>query len=733
MKKPSLLLCCVCLLLNVSIAYGDVVKRDTLVEDFSSPDIAQYNTYATQAVWTAQNGITWHCENMRVGKVGKLLVSSGLTYYYNVQRTFGRLQTGKIRGLHKLSFETASTKGSSYSVKVSYSLNGKDWIEKPFPLQTSYMKRDSIVFPETGDYYIRFYIGGVDKLYLYLDNITFYTEQTETGERMDIVDWTANSLTLNMNGCAPETGVQVSIDGGAEKRIEEGSRYSYLGQKDRTYCVETENLYAGNDVQIETKYGDSEGNGYISNRTYKVPYIYGDSTVHKRTYNTDDDIVVRGGKTTLTTEVAVRNVYVYPDGELVVAEGGKLTCAKLFVRTNATEAGSVSGNIQAHESYYTRIVANKTKYFQFALPVQSFTSNVVTTAGDVCVLDKHWRLNTYDTQLRAEQGNITDNWVRYTGETIEADKGYAILSASPYYREYLFPVVYSSAGSDAKVAVTAPKGEVDVAHDGWNYICSPHSGKYASVLADDPTERVYVSELSKDGNRYWQHVADTIYPARPFYYQAAEAGNLVFGETLRFEATISETVAAHIQAANTVATQWLQIGLYDTAGQNDETHICLHPTKFHTTYEVGKDLLKLHGTGQHVELYSVMPCGELCFNALPDTTAEKETVLCTVVPQSGNYTLRINKNAYIDRLAKVVLTDRQENTQTDLTDQDYTFSSPQGESKGRFAIRCVFRTQETPTDMHEVKTAGVAQKILQDGQLYILSNGIKFDLLGRRR
>ena len=95
MKKPSLLLCCVCLLLNVSIAYGDVVKRDTLVEDFSSPDIAQYNTYATQAVWTAQNGITWHCENMRVGKVGKLLVSSGLTYYYNVQRTFGRLQNRK--------------------------------------------------------------------------------------------------------------------------------------------------------------------------------------------------------------------------------------------------------------------------------------------------------------------------------------------------------------------------------------------------------------------------------------------------------------------------------------------------------------------------------------------------------------------------------------------------------------------------------------------------------------
>lgn len=443
MKKAiHLVLCCVCLLMNIRVAYGEVVKRDTLVEDFSAADIAKYKNYTTHAVWTAKNGITWHCENMAVNKVGKL-ESVGLVYYYNANRIYGRVQTGKIRGLHKLTFETGSNKGSSYSVKVSYSPNGTDWIEISVPLQTSYMKKDSIVFPETGDYYVKFYIGGMDKLYFYLDNITFYTEQTKTGEQMDIVDWGKNSLTLNMNGCAPEMGVSVSIDGGEEKTIEEGKAYSYLGQNDRTYRVETQNLRAGDDVQIVAKYGDSQRNTYASNRKYRVPYIYGDSVVWKFSYMTDDDIVVRGGKTVLQTDVAVRNVYVYPDGELVVADKCTLTCAKLFVRTTATESGAVSGKIQAHETYYTRIVANRTKYFQFALPVQSTTNNIQTTAGDICVLDKHWRLNTYDTQLRAEQGNIADNWVRYTGETIEAYKGYAMLSASAYYREYLFPVVYA--------------------------------------------------------------------------------------------------------------------------------------------------------------------------------------------------------------------------------------------------------------------------------------------------
>lgn len=734
MKKGIyLILCCVCLLMNICVAYGEVVKRDTLVEDFSVADIAKYKDYTTHAVWTAKNGITWHWENMAVNKVGKL-ESVGLVYYYNANRIYGRVQTGKIRGLHKLTFETASNKGSSYSVKVSYSPNGKDWTETPFPLQTSYMKKDSIVFPETGDYYVKFYISGVDKLYFYLDNITFYTEQTETGEQMDIVDWGKNSLTLNMNGCAPEMGVSVGIDGGEEKTIEEGKAYSYLGQNDRTYRVVTQGLHAGDDVQIVAKYGDSQGNTYASNRKYRVPYIYGDSVVWKFSYMTDDDIVVRGGKTILQTDVAVRNVYVYPDGELVVADKCTLTCAKLFVRTTATEAGAVSGKIQAHETYYTRIVANRTKYFQFALPVQSTTNNIQTTAGDICVLDKHWRLNTYDTQLRAEQGNIADNWVRYTGETIEAHKGYAMLSASAYYREYLFPVVYAETKAEKQVAVTAPQGVVDAAHNGWNYICSPYADKYISVLADDPTERAYVSELRKDGSGYRQHVADTIHPARPFYYQAAEAGNLIFGESLHFEAGVAQTVAAHIQTANPVATQWLQLVIRDTTNQTDEANICTHPTKFATAYETGKDLLKLHGNGQHIELYSLMPCGELSFNALPDSLTATGVRLGYHAAQAGTYTLRLTPNGYLERVAQVWLTDKQSNTQTDLLLQDYSFTTQAGEHQDRFAVYCVFHTQETPTDIHPIgDAAGVAQKILLDGAIYVVRHGEWFDLLGRRR
>lgn len=734
MKKGIyLILCCVCLLMNIRVAYGEVVKRDTLVEDFSAADIAKYKDYTTHAVWTAKNGVTWHCENMAIYKVGTLLSSTGCVFYSGISSQASSLHTSKIRGLHKLSFE-AGRKGTT-SLSIIYSIDGKNWeiLSPTFSPITTTMKCYTIDMPNVADYYIKFKVDVSPKAYLYLDNITFYTEQTETGEQMDIVDWAENSLTLNMNGCAPEMGVSVGIDGGEEKTIEEGKAYSYLGQNDRTYRVETQNLRAGDDVQIKAQYGDNQGNRYESNRVYRVPYIYGDSVVWKFSYMTDDDIVVRGGKTVLQTDVAVRNVYVYPDGELVVADKCTLTCAKLFVRTTATEAGVFSGNIKAHEMYYTRIVANKTHYFQFALPVQSTTNNIQTTAGDICVMDKHWRLNTYDTQLRAEQGNIADNWVRYTGETIEAHKGYAMLSASPYYREYLFPVVYAETKAEKQVAVTAPQGVVDAAHNGWNYICSPYADKYISVLEDDPTERAYVSELRKDGSGYRQHVADTIYPARPFYYQAAEAGNLIFGESLHFEAGVAQTVAAHIQTATPVATQWLQLVIRDTTDQTDEANICTHPTKFATAYETGKDLLKLHGNGQHIELYSLMPCGELSFNALPDSLIATGVRLGYHAAQAGTYTLRLTPNNYLERVAQVWLTDKQSNTRTDLLLQDYSFTTQAGEHQDRFAVYCVFRTQETPTGMHDGKTAGVAQKILLDGAIYVVRHGEWFDLLGRRR
>lgn len=730
-------ICCLIILflLSISNIQSQTVKRDTLLEDFSSAEWSRYSNY-TSAVLTTQNNITWHFENMQVAQVGKL-TSKGLVYYYNVARTFGRIETSKIKGLRKITFDVASNQSCSFTISYSSTGKSKEWTECTRYAQTTGMKRDSIILPETGDYYIKFYIGGYDGRYFYLDNITFYTEETDPdyGEPMDIVDWTENSLTLNMNGCALEQGVSVGLNGSAEQPIEEGNRYSFSGENDRTYCIGAPALQSGEDLQLSVQYGDYQSNKYESNRRYRIPYLYQDATVSKLSFRPDDDIVVRG-KTTITTNVAVRNVYVYPGGELIVNNGCTLLCANLYLRTTASQSAAASGQIKAHRTYYTRIVADKTHYFQLALPAKSPVRQVVTTAGDTCLLDKHWRLNTYDTQLRAEQGATTDNWVRFTGDTLQACQGYAMLSASPYYREYLFPIAPAKIASTTLVVPTqAPKGDIDAQHDGWNYLCSPFRSVYICTPASDIADRVYISELRPDGNSYWQHIADTIYPAKPFYYQSATSGNLVFGEMLHFESAVNQSVAAPMLQADSITettTQWLQLMLQDTLGQIDESHIYLHPTRFAARYQIGKDLLKLRGTGTHLLLYAIMPYGDLSVCATADSTAERQISIGCYFATNGKHILRLCNRADTERLAEVILVDNQADTQTDLLQENYTFTASQGESKDRFALRCVFRQKATPTRIDTDSRVGVATKFLRSGQLFIVRQGGVYDALGRK-
>ena len=87
-------------LLSISNIQSQTVKRDTLLEDFSSAEWMRYSNY-TSAVLTTQNNITWHFENMQVAQVGKL-TRKGLVYYYNAGRASGGLTTSKIKGCAKL-------------------------------------------------------------------------------------------------------------------------------------------------------------------------------------------------------------------------------------------------------------------------------------------------------------------------------------------------------------------------------------------------------------------------------------------------------------------------------------------------------------------------------------------------------------------------------------------------------------------------------------------------------
>ncbi len=698
--------------------------------------------------------------------VGAVSSEYGVKFSANSNRTTGYLWTSKIRGLNKVVFSIAHTGTPTFTFQ--YSLDGIVW--KDTSISVSYVTDCEVLLPKSNDYYVRFKVFSAKSgVSLFLKEISFYTTAPTdtTGQPMDVVDWRSDGLTLNMNGCAPTQGVSASLDHGDFRTLTEGTSYSYLAQPDRTYSVPTTSLQSGQDLYLQTHYADTEGTAYTSAHYYRVPYIFTrDTTIRTASFLPDDDLVIRSGTTTISTLTQVRNVYVYPGARLCVANGSRLCCSNLFIRTTANEAGAVSDTIKAQKAYYTRIVANNTHYFQFALPFASTTQNITSTAGDVFTLDRHWRLNVYDTERRAAQGESSDNWVRYTGTTLSPNVGYALLSASPYYREYLFPISYTKT-TPTSVSVSAPTGEIADRHNGWNYICSPLSGVY-SVAYDDPSEAVKITELSDDGTYYRQHIPTSISPAKPFYFQASTAGTLVFGDALSFVPSAS-AAPARVLSASSVPTDWVELQLSDSLQRTDVANLFIHPSRFDNSYQVGYDLQKFLSTVSRPQLYAVLPYGDLSFAAVSDTMAQQGVPVAVHTPIAGTYTLSVRPNDYMADIAHIYLTDSLLQTTTDLLEQPYTFhtepesntQSPKQESNtqatnsetniepksnlqapeqlytSRFSVQCV-RYADSPTPTVTPSAAfpeplpNQLKKFLYNGRLYILRDGVYFTILGAR-
>ncbi len=544
------------------------------------------------------------------------------------------------------------------------------------------------------------------------------------GSLLDIVDWTDSKVVLNMNGFStskPGEWTIIAKNGAQEQSYTKANR-----NKDRTLDIAVTGLTPDEMFAITYKCGD-EVDGC---RSYRVPHIYESDTATLSGTTESSIVLVRSGVLIIDKNTTVDKLCVGQDAELVINQGVTLTADSLILRTTPWTAAALNnkGSINATKVYYTRIVADKSQFFQFAIPAESNVDRVTLSNGNSLQYNKYWLLKSYDESSRAVNGATGGNWKQVAeGGTIEASKGYEIFSNSGYYRELYFPVDIPSAKTTVAVSHT-DNGAAGPAHAGWNALCSPLLGKYRQTFAD-VSEAIKVSELTEDGN-YWQHIPEVINPAVPFYYQAPKTGTLDFsGSELKQNAPRR---AWHTQ----VTTQWLRLTLSDAAGKMlDETNVFTHPEKFSVDYETGYDVTKQSTQGGKALLYSELACGALAFAAVPDSVAESRIPLTVYAAEAKPYTFHLQDNAYLNRLGNVFLHDTETGAVIDLLTNDYAVTLSEGTTRGRFYITCVFRAQNITTDTETTvpdKQTSSVQKVLYNGKVYILRNGMVYDLTGRQ-
>ncbi len=639
------------------------------------------------------------------------------------------------------------TAGYRYEVTEAYTVTFKDGDNQT--IQTGLWKKGTTPAytgatpTKTADAQYTYTFNGWDKDIVPVTGDATYTAQfdakvKETGQFLDIVNWATDSLTLNLNGISA-AGWPYEING-----------YKYYKDEATATAAGSDNYRAADRTLTIPYTGTADDNLYIvikdkdsivySCRPYKIPHIGNITNVQPSSI-----VYVNSGSLTIDANTTVNAIYVNPDAELVVNAGDTLTVDSLMLRTTPWKAASLenNGTISATKVFYTRIIADNSKYYQFALPLSSNVKDVHLSNFTKCTYNTSWMLKSYEEVSRAKNGPVNSetqsNWKLLTtdGEGnayIIASKGYEMFSNTPYYREYYFPVTLPSS-QEKKVYVThtEPESKTEewiAANSGWNALCSPLLGKFVQNFESNPEEGLKVSILEEDG-RYIQEMPEVVYPAVPFYYQAAHAGYLYFNKQLEL------TNSAPARLWNTsVPTQWLRIVINNLHGaKQDETNIFSHPEKFTPDYEAGYDVAKQSTEGGKALIYSELSCGKLAFAAVPDSLAEERIPLTVYAAEQTEYIFSIVDNNYLGRLQYVLLHDTKNNFVTNLMERDYAVKLNQGTTAGRFYIQCVFAedAHELTTGVNNLeKNADKPIKIIYKNKVYIMYQGRVYDLTGRQ-
>ena len=554
---------------------------------------------------------------------------------------------------------------------------------------------------------------------------TLYAKWTASiaDRELDIVDWTSNSITINVTNLKAESGTN------------KNNWKIYVNDKDytrtspecstqsRTLTISDLTLTPNDNLLIQLK---NDADVIESQHNYMIPQIYNAANATLSGTTSSSVVYVYGGKLTISGDAALAALYVCPGAEVEVTDGNTLTVGKLVLRTKPWATAAISGNVSATNVYYTRIAPDGSseyptgKYYQFGLPYECAISDVRLSDGTTPAYNTTWILKSYNEQRRAESGTESNNWDVLSSGTIAAGRGYEMFSTYKYYREYYFPVTPTD-----NTSVSVTRNGDDQNNSGWNIVCSPLMSTYT---IDPAPEGLVFSWLQEDGS-YVQQPVEEVKPAIPFSYQAKDNGNISFDATMA--APAPRRVAASEEQTR---IQWIQLDVTDAKGESDHAGIYSHPTRYEDTYKAGIDVAKQSFEASRALIYSSHTYGEMAFAGVADALLENGVSLTVYSPKEQELTISMRKNDWLNRMAYVWLIDNEIGAQIDLLESDYSFNAEAGTTAGRFILMGAFFAPQITTDNGTVQSDDEdikATKFIYNDKMYIQINGVIYDATGK--
>ena len=520
----------------------------------------------------------------------------------------------------------------------------------------------------------------------------------------------------------------------------------------------------GTDVIVRAKFNDknqliwgtneSTGSPLIANdgsgddRIYPVRIIYDLKdhrlvTIYRPEASTD-------GEVNLNTPVMIHRVHNDP--------------ATQFLFPSNEEIHKAVANGDTSEDKYTNPA-----YAVLTFLEDKFATNVTTTSHyekmfywvsfpfDVKLSDvfglgaygEYWAVQYYDGEKRALYGLPTEEstgW-EYVAETKEeadtkilnANQGYVVcLNYKRLSKDYGY-----AAGGGRKVSLYFPSANrVNVAdvhnqdnitvpleehpkgdriawnHWNWHLIGIP---SFANPGFEHPTQTdapfFYEYDHAYDG--YGPRVSSDMTFRAMHAYIFQYAGDIKWTGIVNIT---PKSIAARQTEEDPIT---LRLELIHGDRTHDKTFIQLRDDKGTKGFDLNLDLTKMLNKGANI--YSVVNGDQMAGNAVP--REESIIPLGVVITEAGDYTFAMPEGT---NGVNVELIDYETGISTPLTALNYTVNLGAGNFDNRFAVRIQPDKVSTGVEEGEVQlTNGNTQKLIIDGALYLVKDGVLYDAQGK--
>ena len=330
--------------------------------------------------------------------------------------------------------------------------------------------------------------------------------------------------------------------------------------------------------------------------------------------------------------------------------------------------------------------------------VYDIDDNKLTNEVNYAIMDYHG-------DLRA---NGQYGWKKYRGILVPGT--FYLMTVDGERDTYRFKKVEDAAiVAPATKAITAYTGTGESTDHGWNGVGNPtlmHGKVGYKALILNP--KSYTYEPIPENTAYF-----TV--GTPFFIQTDADG------TMTMTAETSASLAPARRAAAAVENIKVMLGNSD---YTDRLYVSASEDAINE-YEIGKDLGKMAmtNTPRVVQISALAYDTRLCMIDAPMANNEALVALNLYAPANGEYTLSIeaqdNEKVYLLHEGTFVW---------DLSMSEYPITLNKGDNTG-YSI--LVRRADAPTSVETIDgTNNQTEKLIHNGNLYILHNGKVFDAVG---